>query len=437
MDSTDKPKKKKKIKKLVSLRHTVVTAICRVILWLPCRLMYGFRCKPIPKKDRRQYLIVYNHQTEYDQFFLNMLFKSRLYYVATEDMFSIGFIGRLLQYLFGPIPFKKSTTDVRAVMNCVKIAKQGGTICVSPEGNRTYHGRTVAVKSSIAALAKQLALPIAMVRIDGGYGVQPRWSNNIRRGRMTIYVHKVLEPEEFKDMPTEELADIIREGIWVDEARDDRIFKGRKLAEHIERVMYVCPDCGLSVFESRGNIVSCRRCGKKIRYNENTTLTGEGFEFPFRYSADWYDYQEKFIRSYDLSGDSGPDAKPMYEEKASLLEVIPYRHKKKLHSDATLRLFGDRLEIYGAPKHAGASDSKSAEEQTDADMAAVGEGKLILPYSEVTVMSCLGRNKLNIYHGGHIYQIKSDESFNAIKYMNIYYHAVSKGENTDAEFLGI
>jgi hypothetical protein len=51
----------------------------------------------------------------------------------------------------------------------------------------------------------------------------------------------------------------------------------------------------------------------------------------------------------------------------------------------------------------------------------------------------LGKNKLNIYHNDKIYQVKPDKHFNALKYMNIYYHATNaeKGENSDVEFLGL
>ena len=55
-----------------------------------------------------------------------------------------------------PIPIKKQTMDITAVKNCILVAREGGTICIAPEGNRTYSGRTEYMRPSIASLAKKL-----------------------------------------------------------------------------------------------------------------------------------------------------------------------------------------------------------------------------------------------------------------------------------------
>ena len=61
-----------------------------------------------------------------------------------------------------------------------------------------------------------------------------------------------------------------------------------------------------------------------------------------------------------------------------------------------------------------------------------------LAFGDISAISVLGKNKLNIYYQGHVYQIKSNEHFNALKYVNIYYRYknISKGESHD-EFLGL
>ena len=109
-----------------------------------------------PEEKRRPYLILYNHQTPGDQFFIGMAFRDPVYYMATEDIFSLGWISKLLSWAVAPIPILKQTTDVSAIMNCFRIAREGGTIAVAPEGNRTYSGKTEYMRSSIAALAKNV-----------------------------------------------------------------------------------------------------------------------------------------------------------------------------------------------------------------------------------------------------------------------------------------
>ena len=56
----------------------------------------------------------------------------------------------------------------------------------------------------------------------------------------------------------------------------------------------------------------------------------------------------------------------------------------------------------------------------------------------MSAVTVLGKNKLNIYHDKHIYQLKGERRFNALKYVNLYYRYrnVSKGD-ADGKFLGL
>ena len=63
---------------------------------------------------------------------------------------------------------------------------------------------------------------------------------------------------------------------------------------------------------------------------------------------------------------------------------------------------------------------------------------MTLPFAEITGISVLGRNKLNVYLGEQLYQFKSDKRFNALKYVNIYYHSKNLGRGDgDGKFLGL
>ena len=61
-----------------------------------------------------------------------------------------------------------------------------------------------------------------------------------------------------------------------------------------------------------------------------------------------------------------------------------------------------------------------------------------LHFDSVSAVVVLGKNKLNIYYGEHLYQIKSDKRFNALKYVHMYYRYknIKKGEESE-QFLGI
>lgn len=403
--------KKSRKKKWIRFRHRIVTVLLRLTLGPYARLKYNIKIKRFREQGKRQYLVLLNHQTAFDQFFVGLAFRGPMYYVASEDLFSKGWVSSLIKYLVAPIPIKKQTTDVRAVLNCIKVAKEGGTIVIAPEGNRTYSGKTEYMSDSIVSLAKKLGLPIALYRLEGGYGVHPRWSDVVRHGKMTGYVSEVIEPEEYREMTDEELFSRIEQGLYVNEAVADGEYKHKNLAEYLERAVYVCPRCGLSEFESNGDIISCKKCGLSARYTEKKELVPLEGDFPFGFVNDWYDYQSDFMNSFDPTAHTDT---PLYEEVGDLSEVIVYKEKIPVAQDAKISLYGNRIVISG------------------------GEEELNLDFDTVSAVVVLGKNKLNIYYGDKLYQIKSDKRFNALKYVHMYYRYknIKKGDG-NGKFLGL
>ncbi len=401
-----------KKKKWIKLRHLIVRNIAFAVLYPYSKWKYGITVERFKEQGDRAYLILMNHQTPFDQFFAGMSFKGAVYYLATEDIFSNGWVSSLIRWLVAPIPIKKQTTDVSAVMNCIRVAKEGGTIAIAPEGNRTYSGKTEYMSPAIASLAKKLKLPIALYRIEGGYGVQPRWSDGIRKGKMRSFVSRVIEPEEYEKLTGEELFEIIQKELTVNEGTSDGIFRSNKRAEYLERAIYVCPYCGLSEFESNGNEIKCKKCNRKILYGENKKLTGIGFSFPFEYVTEWYDYQKEFVCSLDVTKYKD---EPLYRDTANLSEVIVYKKKLLVRRNAAIYLYLDKIVI---------------------DEGC--ENPLVFPFFDVSAVSVLGRNKLNIYYSNKVYQLKGGKRFNALKYVNIYfrYKNISTGDE-NGKFLGL
>jgi hypothetical protein len=167
----------------------------------------------------------------------------------------------------------------------------------------------------------------------------------------------------------------------------------------------------LSFFESKGGVLRCGNCDRKVRYLPTKELRGEGFELPFRFVADWYDYQNEFMNSFDVLEYT---EEPIIIDFADMYEVIPYVRKKRMYKTAALHLYGDRLEILTM------------------------EESFVFNYDKTAAVTVLGRNKLNIYHDGKIYQFKGEKSFNALKYVHVYhrYKNIKKGDE-DVKFLGI
>ena len=139
---------------------------------------------------------------------------------------------------------------------------------------------------------------------------------------------------------------------------------------------------------------------------------GEGFDFPFRFVNDWYDYQSDYINKLDVNI---YNEAPMYEDTVRFSEVIVYKKKKLLDKNAAVSLFGNRIEVQGKD----------------------GEKK-VFSFDEVSAITVLGRNKVNVYIDKEIYQFKGDKRFNALRYVNVYYRYknIKKGDEHD-KFLGL
>ena len=387
-------------------RHRAVVSLLQIVFKPYVRWKYGITIEPFKEEGKRPYLIVMNHQTGFDQFFVGMTFRQPVYYLATEDIFSMGWVSDLIRWLVAPIPIRKQTTDIQAVKNCIRVAREGGTICLAPEGNRTFHGKTVYMNPSIASLTKKLGLPLAIFRIEGGYGVQPRWSDVVRKGSMRSYVSRVIEPEEYRDMSHDELFQLIKTSLYVDEGQVSGEFRHKKNAEFLERAMYICPWCSLTSFESQDDVIRCTKCGRSIRHLPTKELEGIDCDFPHRFVSDWYEWQNEQLNQTDLLALT---EQPLYEETVRLSRVHPSKYKELLKKEATVRLYGDRITV----------DDR------------------VFPLGQVGAVVVLGKNKLNIYDGNDIFQLKGSKRFNALKYVNFFHRYKNITGEKHGQFLGL
>ncbi|MBQ7064771.1 MAG: 1-acyl-sn-glycerol-3-phosphate acyltransferase [Firmicutes bacterium] len=402
----------KEKKTWIKKRHQINCTLFYPPLLLYLKLKYHIRIDRFKEEGKRPYLVLYNHQTPMDQFFVGGAFRQPLYFVSTEDLHSNGWISRLIQFMAAPIPIAKDSLDIQAIKDCLQVAREGGSIAVAPEGNRTYSGKTGFIKPGIANLAKKLKLPIVLFRIEGGYGAQPRWSDVVRKGPMHAYVFEVIESEEIAALSKDDLYERIKQGLEVNEACVDYDYTHPKAAEYLERLIYICPHCGLSEFHSHRDLMECTKCGLQVRYLPSKELKAVRGELPFRFVNDWYVYQEAYVNR--LVPEEHPE-QPMYKDHAEVKKVLLRQKKIPFRKDALLRLYGDRITM----------DEDGAE-------------PVILPFESITGMPVLGRNKLNIYIDKQVFQIKGGKPFNAVKYIHMYHRYLNiRKDHQNGEFLGL
>lgn len=400
-----------KKKKWTKKRHQLVMALVRIVIKPLAWIKFKFKYEKLNNK-KTPYLIFYNHQTVWDQFLVGLMCSNKTYYVMSDDLTTIKFASRVLNFLLHPIPYKKSSTDFTILRVCRQVGLEGGSIAISPEGNRTYSGKTEYIKFSTIKMVKFLKLPLAILHIKGGYGAFPRWSNKSRKGKIEGSVYKIYQYEEYKDIPDEKLYQMICDDLYVDESILSGPFKSKRSAEYLERVIYNCPQCGFTHFKSNKDLLKCTTCNMTLRYNEFKQFEGIDCQAPFKNVNEWYEYQiAELFKLELLSLDTN---KVLFEDQVRFFEIIPRKKKKLIDKNAILIMYSNRIEVV----HNNTID--------------------IYMFDEMSSSGVFGKNKVNFFLKDKTYQFKGDVSFNAVKYVNLYYkYKIEKGEEKDDKFLGL
>ncbi|MBQ6692014.1 MAG: hypothetical protein IJN00_01645, partial [Clostridia bacterium] len=116
--------------------------------------------------------------------------------------------------------------------------------------------------------------------IEGGYFASPRWAGSpIRRGRMHGGPVNIYTAEQLAAMSPAEINAAITKDLHEDAYERQLAFpvpyRGKKLAEHMEKLLFLCPKCGAQeTLSSKDDTVSCSACGLSFRYDRFGMLHG-------------------------------------------------------------------------------------------------------------------------------------------------------------------
>ena len=400
----NKNMKKKRRKKWTRFRHRFVFAVFRPFFWFYMRLKYGFRYQKyrLPKGPA---LILFNHPTNMDPIMTCLSIPGPIYFIATDDIFSIRFWSPVIRYLVAPISKSKAVIDIQTIRNCMRIVKEGGRIGLSPEGNRTYNGALCHINPAVVKMIRLLKIPLVFYNITGGYGVHPRFSPHLRKGRITGKVRTVMTPEEYLPLSDEELYRIVVENLTVDEFGSGRKYKSKKRAEKLESALFVCPVChGVSTLYSEKHHCYCRECGLAVEYTEEVTLRSSHPDFHFNTVREWDIFQREFF----------------LKNKPASFSDFPVELKKIILNKFKEHCLEGRLSI----------DETSLTIENDMK-------KIVFALEKIVSVALLGQNKINFYHGDDIYQLRGDHAFNALKYIYYYHVARMQRQGVEDDFLGI
>lgn len=369
-------------------RHVFVYRVLRRILRpiVKRRLNLKTREESIGK----QFLLLSNHTTNWDPIIIALGITDHMYFVASEHIFSWGLVSRAIEALASPIPIFKGATAAGTVIEVLERIRKGHSIAIFAEGDRSFSGRTERIEPVIGKLAKNSGVSLVTFRIEGGYLTSPRWSDTFRKGRMKAGIINVYDPVTIKSMTVQEVNEAIRNDLYEDTYVKQRIeraeYRGKNLAEHMERVLFLCPRCkSAGSMISKDDTLSCS-CGLKVNMDSFGMLHGD--DIPFDSVTDWDMWQRTEVKGLMDMADSGT----IFSDDDVNLYTIGPGHKRVFHSGGTIGMDSGSLWIGGS----------SFSISSIPDMAIHG--------SQDLVFSC---DRVN-------YELKSKKIFNAWKYLLLY-----------------
>ena len=269
------------------------------------RWIFGLRVdRSAIKGIKPPYFVIAGHTSWLDFYTVSIaLYPRRMNYLAAYNFFRNPVLKFVLG-LLGVIPKNQFTNDNQAILKTKNVIGRGGIIGIFPHGCLSNEGRPGGFAApSIAKLIKTFKIPVVAVQINGGYLTRPRWTKRARRGRIDTTVTLIFTGEDLSALSADTVYRRLISAIDFDDYQWQRkhkvTFKGRRLAEGAELVLYKCPKCNAEItLRSEGNKLFCLSCGNealmnsKLFFEPGTTdsIVYDGFD-------NWYDFQQESLLS--------------------------------------------------------------------------------------------------------------------------------------------
>ena len=321
------------------LWHRFIYYILRVAAGPLVKYVMGYSCSKQKGPDEPS-LILANHNTDLDPALVALGFTRHMYFLSSEHAFRRGFPSKVLRFLFAPIPFTKTKTDVAASKEMIRKLHAGANVCLFPEGDRSFYGTTGQITLSTAKLAKISGAGLITFRLEGGYFTAPRWSKKLRKGRMSGAIAGRYSAAELKSMTDKQVLDVIERDLYESAYERQKVktesYRGKKLAENIETALYLCPGCKkIGTIRSEGKRFSCL-CGLSAEYTETGLLVGE--TLPFSTLTEWGRWQVgPLAEIIDGAGDApicSDDNQQLFGVEAAMEKIFIAKGKMYIDREA-------------------------------------------------------------------------------------------------------
>ena len=393
--------KKKNVRRYYGFAKAFIWVLLRTI---GKRLMKKINAEAEPYTPKHKtFIIVANHSDIMDPGYQMVSLNGYVRFVAADFLLRINCVTKfLLGTLEGVIVKQRDKPSEILVEEILENLRAGIPVGLHAEGMVTTNGETGYVAEHTGQLVKDSGVALITYRITGGYLRKPRWADTWRTGRVHGRVVNEYSPEELSGYSAKEITDIIRRDIYVNAYDEQRkhpyTYKGEKLAEFAERLLYICPKCGgVGTMRSEDDKFTCE-CGYSLTYGEDAFWHSDKDSVVFDNALDWDKWQRGEWKRILLSSDG-----LIYSEKHQTVSKVADNEPHTVFTDAEMNIYKDRFELVS------------------------GEDKLVFPLDTLKrVQNASVQNLVIIDGDSNYYLISCDFPHSSDKYVAAWYYLTGR-----------
>ena len=159
----------------------------------------------------RRFMLVCNHIDNIDPAFLLTCFRdSQLAFISKREVQSYFLVGKMMhKILCQPINRENDREALKTILKCIQILKEDkASIAVFPEGYIHKDKKLHHFRSGVFKIATKTKVPIVVCTIRDTRFVLPKLMK-LQPSSVDVRLLQVIEPEEYENMTTVELAEQI------------------------------------------------------------------------------------------------------------------------------------------------------------------------------------------------------------------------------------
>lgn len=297
------------------------------------------------KPKHKSFILISNHTEAFDPGYEMAAMRKYIRFVASDHTLRMK-MGWVFQLVGGVIIKYRDRPSDELTKQIIKNVQAGIPVGLHAEGAMSVNGQTGFISEHTGKLIKDSGVALITYRFVGGYLRKPRWAEKSRSGPIIGEFVGEYSPEELSEMSVKEITELIRRDTYVnvydEQKKNPREYAGESLAEHVERILYVCPKCGeVGRLHSKGNTLKCD-CGYSVDMGSDGLFHDTGSGNLQDNVLSWDLWQREVWKEKVLGAKEG---ECIFTEDGQIVKKVDGENEEMLSENAVVSLYPEKLVI--------------------------------------------------------------------------------------------